>query len=105
MTNRDLKHSRLFDVHRWSEHPEVKALVNRLYEVHIRCLEPTDRKRTQDKNPYRKALKTLLIDLYVGWVDDPLLVTSGSTVERIMSRHQYFLPVRIPEQQELGVDS
>ena len=74
MTNRDLNHSRLFDVHRWSEHPEVNALVDRLYEVHIRCLEPTDRKRTQDKNPYRKALKTLLIDLYVGWVDDPLLV-------------------------------
>ena len=89
MTNRDLNHSRPFDVHRWSEHPEVNALVDRLYEAHIRCLEPTDRKRTQDKNPYRKALKTLLIDLYVGWVDDPLLVTAFSRSNRSYEQGRY----------------
>jgi len=78
MIIRNLDHSRLFDVHRWSDHPAVNALVDRLYEAHIRSLEPTDRRPTQDKNPYRKALKTLLIDLYVGWVDDSLLVTAFS---------------------------
>ena len=35
MTNRDLNYSRLFDVHRWSDHPEVNALEDRLYEVHL----------------------------------------------------------------------
>jgi len=78
MNIRNLDHSRLFDVHRWSDHPEVNNFVDLLYEAHIRSLEPTDRKPTQDKNPYRKALKTLLIDLYVGWVDDSLLVTAFS---------------------------
>ena len=89
MTNRDLNYSRLFDVHRWSDHPEVDALVDRLYEAHIRSLEPTDRKPTQDKNPCRKALKTLLIDLYVGWVDDPLLVTAFARSNRAYRQGQY----------------
>jgi hypothetical protein len=89
MPNRDLDHSRLFDVHRWSDHPEVNRLVDRLYEAHIRCLEPTERKPTQDKNPYRKALKTLLIDLYVGWVDDPLLVTAFSRSNRSYEQGRY----------------
>ena len=26
------KHSRPLDVHRWSEHPEVKSLVDRIWE-------------------------------------------------------------------------
>jgi hypothetical protein len=89
MTNRDLNYSRLFDVSRWSDHPEVDALVDRLYEAHIRSLEPTDRKPTQDKNPCRKALKTLLIDLYVGWVDDPLLVTAFARSNRAYRQGQY----------------
>ncbi len=82
MTNRDLNYSRLFDVHRWSDHPEVDVLVDWQYEAHIRSLEPTDRKPIQDKNPCRKALKTLLIDLYAGWVDDPLLVTAFARSNR-----------------------
>ena len=28
-------HSRPLDVHRWSDHPEVKALVEKLWEDHL----------------------------------------------------------------------
>jgi hypothetical protein len=89
MSNRNLDHSRLFDVHRWSGHPEVNNFVDLLYKAHIRSLEPKDRKPTQDKNPYRKALKTPLIDLYVGWVDDPLLVTAFSRANSTYRQGRY----------------
>ncbi len=31
----DPKHSRPIDVHRWSDHPEVKALVEDIWENHL----------------------------------------------------------------------
>jgi len=31
----DPRHSRPIDVHRWSDHPEVKALVDRIWEGYL----------------------------------------------------------------------
>ena len=89
MTNRDLNHSRLFDVHRWSDHPEVNILVESVYRDFVQKLEPDSRKPTQDKNPYRKALKTLLIDLFVGWCEDPMLVTAISRSDGAYKQGRY----------------
>jgi len=63
MNIRNLDHSRLFDVHRWSDHPEVK---------------------------------TFLIDLYVGWDDDPLLVTAFSLNKESRIRQNDLGPVSAP---------
>ena len=66
MTVRDYEHSRPLDVHRWSDHPEVNAFVNRIYEEHIR-------QSGTNTNIRKKHLKVVLLDLYVTWSDDPSL--------------------------------
>ncbi len=66
MTKRDYEHSRPLDVHRWSDHPEVNAFVNRIYREHIH----KSGTNTQIK---KKHLKVVLLDLYVAWSDDPSL--------------------------------
>ena len=64
MTVRDYEHSRPLDVHKWSDHPEVNAFVDKIYEEHIH-LSGTN---IQIK---KKHLKVVLLDLYVAWSDDP----------------------------------
>ena len=66
MTRRDYEHSRPLDVHRWSDHPEVNAFVDRIYKEHIH----ESGTNTQIK---KKHLKVVLLDLYVAWSDDPNL--------------------------------
>ena len=66
MTRRDYEHSRPLDVHRWSDHPEVNAFVDRIYKEHIH----QSGTNTQIK---KKHLKVVLLDLYVAWSDDPNL--------------------------------
>ncbi len=60
----DLDHSRQLDVHTWSDHPEVNAFVNEIYDTHFKGGKTSIRK---------KHLKVLLLDLYVAWCDDPTL--------------------------------
>ena len=66
------RHSRPIDVHRWSEHPEVKALVDRIWE---KCLpsQINERPGPKPKTSYRKQLRVLILDLYVAWLEDPEL--------------------------------
>ena len=68
----DRWHSAPLDVHKWSNHPEIKALSDRLYtEVGIDALD-----RSGNRKPKRKAkdmLRVLLLDLYVKWLNDPAL--------------------------------
>ena len=68
----DRWHSTPLDVHKWSEHPELKSLSDRLYtEVGIDALD-----RSGNRKPKRKAkdmLRVLLLDLYVNWLNDPAL--------------------------------
>ena len=64
-SRRDYEHSRPLDVHRWSDHPEVNAFVDRIYKEHIH----QSGTNTQIK---KKHLKVVLLDLYVAWSDDPI---------------------------------
>jgi hypothetical protein len=60
---RDLENSRPLDVHRWSDHPEVNALVDELYD---------DLFKSKGKGEIKKKhLKVVLLDLYVSWATDP----------------------------------
>ena len=57
----ELNHSRIFNVNRWSEYPEVNSFVNQIYDKHFYHF-----------NSIRKHhLKVLLLDLYVCWYYDP----------------------------------
>ena len=74
---RNYEHSRPLDVHRWSDHPEVNAFVDRIYKEHIH----QSGTNTQIK---KKHLKVVLLDLYVAWSDDPNL-----NIAVYMSRNAY----------------
>ena len=65
MAKRDYNHSRPLDVHRWSEHPEANKFVNFVYENYL------DDQRNENKRIQKAHLKVVLLDLYIGWLDDP----------------------------------
>ena len=58
--NNDL--SRRFDVHFWSEYPEVNKFVNSIFEEHFRWQNP---------DLIKKHIKVVLLDLYVAWNEHP----------------------------------
>ena len=59
-TREQLDHSRQFDVHTWSDWPEVNSFVNEIYANNFSDL--TDLRKHH--------LKVLLLDLYVCWYYD-----------------------------------
>ena len=63
-SRRDFDHSRPFDVHRWSEHPEANIFVDAIYEEFF---------TGGNANIRKKHLKTVLLDLYLAWREDPTL--------------------------------
>jgi hypothetical protein len=60
----ELAYSRPLDVHTSSDHPEVTQLIDALFGEHFRGGNAKIRK---------KHLKTILLDLFVAWTDDPRL--------------------------------
>ncbi len=64
-----LAHSKKFDVHTWSDHPEVNAFINPIYDKYFKGREEETRKR---------HVKVLLLDLYVTWCQDSNLYVSYS---------------------------
>ena len=67
----------LLDVHKWSDHAEIKDLTDRLYsECGIDAFD-----KSGNRKPKRKAydmLRILLLDLYVNWLKDPSLAIGMS---------------------------
>ena len=57
-------HSRMLDVHIWSDHPEVNIFVDAIYDAYFLGGNEGIRKR---------HLKVVLLDLYVAWKEDPEL--------------------------------
>ncbi len=66
MEDRDYNHSRLLDVHRWSNHPEVNSFVDSIYNKYFK-------NNSANHSIQKKHLKLVLLDLYVAWNDDPNL--------------------------------
>ena len=66
MEDRDYNHSRLLDVHRWSNHPEVNYFVDSIYNNYFK-------NNSANHSIQKKHLKLVLLDLYVAWNDDPNL--------------------------------
>ena len=65
-------HSRPLDVHRWSDHPEARRVVEEVWGKHFSGQGGVARgpkQKTSDKD----QLKVLILDLYVAWLEDPTL--------------------------------
>jgi len=58
--------ARPFDVHTWSDHPEVNVFVNEIYSQ-LSSIKGNERIN-------KKLLKVVLLDLYVAWCTDPDLM-------------------------------
>ncbi|NOX40908.1 MAG: hypothetical protein GXP05_10445 [Alphaproteobacteria bacterium] len=69
----DPHHSRPIDVHRWSDHPEVRALINDLWDRHFQPWATKSTRGPKPKTRHKDQLKVLLLDLYVAWTTDPEL--------------------------------
>ena len=65
MKDRDYQHSRILDVHRWSEHQEANLFVDEVYDTFL------NRQEQENIRIKRKHLKVVLLDLYVAWLNDP----------------------------------
>ena len=68
MADRNYQHSRILDVHRWSEHPEADLFVNEVFDTIFLKSQGKDNIRIK-----KKHLKVVLLDLYVAWLNDPEL--------------------------------
>ena len=68
----DRWHSELLDVHTWSDHPEIKALCDDLYDqTGMSSLEFKGNRKA--KRSAKESLRVLILDLYVKWLKDPSL--------------------------------
>ena len=71
----DPDHSRPLDVHRWSDHPEIKVLTDGIWmeitEIEGLVVVPAGNRKPLA--PLIKQLRVLLVDLYVAWLADPTL--------------------------------
>jgi hypothetical protein len=86
--DKNIDHSRLLDVHRHSDYPEVNDFVNAFWEQHVAAyFKATLGKR----GPKSKAMfKVLFLDLYVAWLEDPDLCVSfprGDSNYKVDSRY------------------
>jgi len=71
----DLNFSSLFDVHRWSDYPQVNKVCKVVYDD---ILKQYTAYREEDEKKLRKQLKVLLIDLFANYSADPDLFISIS---------------------------
>ena len=70
---KDLNNSRPFDVHRWSNHPEVNLFVNHLWLSGFGSLLDSIQPKRGPKplSSLKKQFKVVLLDLYLCWCEDP----------------------------------
>jgi len=66
----DPRNSRPFDVHRWPDDPEVRELVNQVWDEFFQPDEGP-RPGPKPKIRHKDMPKVLLLDLYLAWSTDP----------------------------------
>ena len=93
----DRWNSKLLDVHKWSEHPEIKALAERLYfEADVHLLDKLGNRKA--KREAKDMLRVLLLDLYVCWLHDPTRAIGFSKNKNSYKVHSRYNPVYISDQ-------
>lgn len=88
----DVWHSRPLDVHRWSDHPQVNQLVDKVYDEFKdeQKANIAGRSNNSGKTSGKTHLKVVLLDLYVAWKNDPYIclgVALGSDAYKVGSRY------------------
>jgi hypothetical protein len=88
----DVWRSRPLDVHRWSDFPEVNALVDQVFNglTDEQKASIKGKSNNSGKSSGRTHLKVVLLDLYVAWKNDPemcLGVALGSDAHKVDSRY------------------
>ena len=104
----DRWNSEPLDVHKWSDHPEVKTLCDDLYDqAGMSTLEPQGNRKPKRK--VKESLRVLILDLYVKWLKDPSIsigFSKGKESYTVGSRYNgLFIPRKIIEVEELLVDA
>ncbi len=87
---RNIDYSRLLDVHRFSDHPEVNQFVNEFWQQHLSHYFPTKTRGPKAASSPKLMFKVLFLDLYVAWLEDPNLCISISrrdSAYRVGSRY------------------
>ena len=100
----DRWNSELLNVHTWSDHPEIKALCDSLYEAAgMSSLEPKGNRKA--KRTVKESLRVLILDLYVKWLKDPSIsigFSKGREAYTVGSRYNgLFVPRKVVNVEEL----
>jgi hypothetical protein len=104
----DRWHSELLDVHTWSDHPEIKALCDDLYDqTGMSSLEFKGNRKA--KRSAKESLRVLILDLYVRWLKDPSLsigFAKDNASYKVGSRYNgLYIPRKIVEVEALLVNA
>ncbi|MDB4855056.1 hypothetical protein OAH86_09795 [Planktomarina temperata] len=104
----DRWHSEPLDVHTWSDHPEIKALCDDLYE-HAGLSSLESKANRKAKRSVKESLRVLILDLYVRWLKDPSLsigLAKDNASYKVGSRYNgLYIPRKIVEVEALLVDA
>ena len=106
----DRWHSEPLDVHTWSDHPEIKALCDELYDAAgISTLVSKGKGNRKPKRTVKESLRVLILDLYVKWLKDPSLSIGFSKTKssyKVGSRYNgLYIPEKVIEVEALLVDA
>ena len=106
----DRWHSEPLDVHTWSDHPEIKALCDELYDAAgISTLESKGKGNRKPKRTVKESLRVLILDLYVKWLKDPSLSIGFSKTKssyKVGSRYNgLYIPEKVIEVEALLVNA
>ena len=81
MTNKNIEHSRLLNVHRHSNYPEVNEFVDAFWAQHFGSYFPEESSGRKAKARPKAQFKVLFLDLYVAWLEDPDMCISIGRAE------------------------
>ena len=89
-------YSRPLDVHRWSDHLEVKGLVKAIWDAHFSDMERSaSAPGPRPKTSFKYQLRVLILDLYVAWLEDPNLSIGVSMSENYWDTTSRYNALRI----------
>ena len=78
--SKDYNHSRLLDVHIWSDYPEVNEFISVIYNAYFS-------NQNGKRSIAKKHIKLVLLDLYVAWLDDPDLCIAVNMTRDFYSKN------------------
>ena len=74
MSSNRRSYSRQFDVHRWSDYPEVRQWADEFWELNLAtAFANRSRSGRKPKKTAKDMFKVLFLDMYVAWLEDPEL--------------------------------